>query len=382
MTVTSAVAIASGQTIQGGTLNASVSLAAGGTIGGTIAIGGNVTATGGTIAGTPTLGGALTVNGGAGSGPLTVNATIAPTSVMVSGGTLTGTGTINQAVSLTSGGTLTGTLTTGAVTSVGGVIAPNAGTLTVAGLSLDNATILNYTLGSTSGLINDSGGAALGSAVLNVTAGPNFGDGYQTSYTLLDYTSHSGQFTLGNLPLPAFFSYNLTYGTNSVTLNVTRLANTFLWTGTGTDTNWTDTANWNTDNGLYPVSVDTSSLNFASAGANTTVNVDQAASVYAMGFTSGSWTIGGQSITIGSGGLNYQSTGTSVIWAPITGSTLNVSAGSLKLQNAQIFSGPVTVGASSGTATLLVDASAACIPRRWSLTPAACFRATARSTRR
>ena len=58
LTVTSPVAIASGQTIQSGTLNAPVSLAAGGTIGGTIAIGGNVTATGGTISGTPTLGGA------------------------------------------------------------------------------------------------------------------------------------------------------------------------------------------------------------------------------------------------------------------------------------------------------------------------------------
>ena len=274
---------------------------------------------------------------------------------MLNGGGTLGSG----AISLTSGGTLTGALTTtGSVTSNGGVIAPNAGTLTVGGLSLNSTTSLDYTLGSASGLINDSGSAALGGAIVNVTAGPNFGDAYQTSYTLLDYASHSGQLTLGTLPLNGtFFTYgSLTYGTNSVSLSVTRLANTFLWTGAGTDTNWTDTANWNTNSGLYPVSVDTATLNVAGSQS---ITVDSAATVATMNVMAGSWIIGGQGITIGSGGLNYQSTGTSVIRAPITGSTLNVSAGNLKLQNAQTFSGKVTVGASSGTATLLVDASAA-----------------------
>ncbi len=365
LTVTNAVAVGSGQTIQGGTLNAPVNLAVGGTIGGTAAIGGNVTATGGTIAGTATLGGALVVNGGTGSGPLAVNTNIAPTTVSVAnGGTLGGTGRISQAISLSTGGTLTGTLTTGVVTSVGGVIAPNAGTLTVGGLSLDNATSLAYTLGSTSGSINASGGSVnLNNAILDITAGANFTTG---SYTLINNASAlGGTLTLlaANLPLDnTFFTYGQTEASGTVTLNVTRMAHTYQWTGAGSDTNWTDGSNWDgpTGYGLYPSSIDTASLNFTATNpATTNVNVDQAASVTAMGFTSGSWNVGGQGIAIGSGGLNYQSTGTSVIWAPITGSTLNVLAGSLKLQNAQTFSGPVTVGASSGTATLLVDASAA-----------------------
>ncbi len=363
LTVTSPVAIASGQTMQGGTLNAPVNMALGGTIGGTAAIGGNVTATGGTIAGTPTLGGALTVNGGTGSGPLSVNANIAPTTVSVAnGGTLGGAGAISQAISVSTGGTLTGTLTTGVVTSVGGVIAPNAGTLKVGGLSLDNATSLAYTLGSTSGSINASGGSVnLSNAILDITAGANFTTG---SYTLINNASSlGGTLTLlaANLPLDnTFFTYGQTEASGTVTLNVTRMAHTYQWTGAGSDTNWTDANNWNGPSGygLYPVNGDTANLNFTATNP-TNVNVDQAASVTAMGFTSGSWNIGGQGIAIGSGGLNYQSTGTSVISSPITGTTLNVSAGSLKLQNAQTFSGPVTVGASSGTATLLVDASAA-----------------------
>ncbi len=389
LTVTSPVAIASGQTIQAGTLNAPVSLALGGTIGGNVAIGGNVTATGGTIAGTATLGGALVVNGGTGSGPLAVNTTIAPTTVSVAnGGTLGGTGTINQAISLSSGGTLTGTLTTGVVTSVGGVIAPNAGTLTVAGLSLDNASSLAYTLGSASGSINASGGSVnLNNAILDITAGANFTTG---SYTLIDNASSvSGTLTLlaANLPLDnTFFTYAMApYSSNSVTLNVTRMAHTYQWTGAGSDTNWTDGSNWDgpTGYGLYPSSIDTASLNFTATNpATTNVNVDQAASVTAMGFTSGSWNVGGQGIVIGSGGLNYQSTGTSVIWAPITGSTLNVLAGSLKLQNAQTFSGPVTVAQAPARQRCWWTPPPRCIPRRWSLTPAACSRATARSTRR
>ncbi len=365
LTVTNAVAVGSGQTIQGGTLNAPVNMALGGTIGGTAAIGGNVTATGGTIAGTPTLGGALTVNGGTGSGPLSVNANIAPTTVSVAnGGTLGGAGAISQAISVSTGGTLTGTLTTGVVTSVGGVIAPNAGTLKVGGLSLDNATSLAYTLGSTSGSINASGGSVnLSNAILDITAGANFTTG---SYTLINNASSlGGTLTLlaANLPLDnTFFTYGQTEASGTVTLNVTRMAHTYQWTGAGSDTNWSDGSNWDgpTGYGLSPSSIDTASLNFTATNpATTNVNVDQAASVTAMGFTSGSWNVGGQGIAIGSGGLNYQSTGTSVIWAPITGSTLNVLAGSLKLQNAQTFTGQVTVGASSGTATLLVDASAA-----------------------
>ena len=40
-----------------------------------------------------------------------------------------------------------------------------------------------------------------------------------------------------------------------MTLNVTRMAHTYHWTGAGSDTNWTDGNNWDgpAGYGLYPI---------------------------------------------------------------------------------------------------------------------------------
>ena len=108
---------------------------------------------------------------------------------------------------------------------MGGVIAPNAGTLIVGGLSLDSATSLYYTLGSTSGLINASGGSvSLGNAILDITAGANFTGG---SYMLISNASSimgSLNLTGSTLPLEgSFFTYGQTAASGTVTLNVTRL---------------------------------------------------------------------------------------------------------------------------------------------------------------
>ena len=145
-----------------------------------------------------------------------------------------GTGMTEGLVTVNAGGTVTGTgILSGGLTSVGGNVAPNAGTLTVCGLTLNSATNLYYAFGSTSGLINASGGSvSLGNAVLNATAGAGFAAG---TYTLVNNASSvSGSLGLGNLPLGGtYLSYSLTTSASQVSLTVARntsYGGTFNWT--------------------------------------------------------------------------------------------------------------------------------------------------------
>ncbi len=127
----------------------------------------------------------------------------------VNGGTLAVSGSISGSAVTLNGGTLGGIGTTGTVASIGGALAPgaSAGTLTVAALTLDSASALNFEL-ATAGIIGSGvndllsiGGSLTLDGTLNVTplAGFDFG-----TYRIVNY---GGAFTDNGLDLsPAFIS--------------------------------------------------------------------------------------------------------------------------------------------------------------------------------
>jgi autotransporter-associated beta strand protein len=158
--------------------------------------------------GTSTIGSVIS-----GSGSLTVRNTgtvSLNTNSTYSGGTTvssgvlivnnaTGSATGSGAVTVASGATLGGAGTiSGPVTiNSGGILSPGnpVGTLKVnSNFTAASGAILNYTLGSASDLTAVSGNLSL-SGTLNITNGPNYGDG---TYTLFTY---GGALTLGSLNL-------------------------------------------------------------------------------------------------------------------------------------------------------------------------------------
>ncbi len=146
-------------------------------------------------------------------------------------------------------------------------------------------------------------------------------------------------------------------GDNSSTLDftLTPAANTFQWTGlSGTGINWSNGANWDVNNGLCPAGLDTVILTAAAAGANTTITVDAPAAVYAMTVTDSAWTISGNSIAVGAGGLTYNSTATSTISSNLSGTgTISVNSGQLNLDGSVSNAIAVNAGATlSGTGAL------------------------------
>ena len=141
-----------------------------------------------TLAGINTLTGATTVNGGT----LAVSGSLSGSAVALNSATLSGLGSV------------------GAVTSIGGTIAPGAspGTLTVAALTLDSASALNFEL-STAGIIGSGvndllaiGGALTLDGTLNITELSGFGNG---TYRLANY---GGAFTDNGLDLTPTFLAN------------------------------------------------------------------------------------------------------------------------------------------------------------------------------
>ena len=138
-------------------------------------------------------------------------------------GSATGTGS----VIVNSGGTLNGTGTVGSVSvASGGTIAPglDVGTLNVNGtLDLVSGSHLDYSLGSTSSLLNVSSGltyTGAGTAIFDIV---NTGSMHSnTDYTLINYASESG-LSLSKLAFgitPTVFSGHFVIGSHSLTLHV------------------------------------------------------------------------------------------------------------------------------------------------------------------
>ena len=160
-----------------------------------------------TLTGNNPFTGGITVN----AGTLTVNNTA-------------GSGTGSGVVTINRGATLAGTGVIGGIVSIaaGGILAPggsSAGTLTISNdLSLDNASVIQFQLGTSNDQVTVIGNLTLG-GTLNISAATGFGPGTYTLFTYGDALS-VGTITLGTAP--AGYGYSIdTSAQGAVNLIVT-----------------------------------------------------------------------------------------------------------------------------------------------------------------
>jgi autotransporter-associated beta strand protein len=123
---------------------------------------------------------------------------------------------LEGAVTVNSGGTLSGTGTLGSTlitVASGGVYSPGAvgaGTLSSNALTLNNASNLNFSVGTstTRGAVT---GALTLDGVLNITAGPGFGQGTFTLFTATGAITNNS-LTLGSVPSGFSYDYQVSGG--------------------------------------------------------------------------------------------------------------------------------------------------------------------------
>ncbi len=118
-----------------------------------------------------------------------------------------GTVTVNSGATLSGSGEVQAAVTVAA----GGIYTPGAGgtgTLSTLGLTLNNASTLNFTVGTstTSGAVT---GALELNGVLNITAGAGFGQGTYTLFTASG-TITNNSLTLGTAPAGFSYDYQVT----------------------------------------------------------------------------------------------------------------------------------------------------------------------------
>jgi autotransporter-associated beta strand protein len=211
---------------------------------------------------------------GPGSLTLTGNNTFSG-GVSVNAGTLyvnntAGSGTGAGVVTVSSGATLAGTGTIGGILSVaaGGILAPGGGCpglLTLdSDLSLDNASVLQFQLGTNSDQVSVAGDLTLG-GTLNFSDAGGFGPG---TYTLFTYVGALGVGTLAIGAVPAGYACMVdTSVQGQVNLIVSQLALT--WLGDGLANNW-DTTSTNWLNGTNPAVFQSGAVvTFNNTGSNT-----------------------------------------------------------------------------------------------------------------
>ena len=242
-------------------------------------------------------------------GTLLVNSSLASSAVSVAGGTLGGTGPLTGNVTINSGGMLSPATAT------------TAGTITVAGLTLDAGSGIAYEFGGTSDLVsvtNANGLTLNGGALSLFAAGGVSALTANGTYTLFNYvTGFVGALTnLSVANSQAGKTYSVADAGGTITLTIgTAVASE--WNGGAANGLWTDAGNWTggTPNsvgavatfGLTPatptsVAVDgpktVGSIIFDNANAYTvnggptdTITFDNGIAAGAIGVTSGSHTI-------------------------------------------------------------------------------------------
>ncbi len=265
--------------------------------------------------------GALSLGG---SGVLTVTSAVSVGSSQI----LQGTGTLNAPISL-AGGALEGTLTTGAITSTGGIFDPGdtgathaVGTITTTGnFSSSSASVFNYDVGTSSDLIAVTGNVTL-AGTLNATAGTGFGYG---RYTLMTYTGTlTNSLAIGTMPTLANSRFTVGSSAGIVYLDVAPTSYTF------NGSTWNSSASWTPNDGIhYPGTGDTAT--FAIGGTSTrAVSLGGNEAVGTMNFTSttpytfdtsGSTNI----LTVGSGGINDNNPGTQIFNNVLAGSGTSIT---------------------------------------------------------
>ncbi len=346
---------------------------AGGTISGSGELDGNVYDYFGNYNGTYLITGSVTVGNTAYAaligavasnfaGPSQINGSV------YLGGKSSGTAQAGAAiVTFTGGNTIGQNLTVsnvaGSNTHTSTTISPHngltgIGTLTVGqNMTLDAYTTLNFDLGAPDspnplGTNNDYisvGNNLTLAGTLNVAAVPGFIGG--TTYTLITYGgTETGTLTLGTMPLSALYTYGLTYTGGNVNLTSAKSASAITWNDSVPSGNWTAPGSWT--NAVAPTG---GNGVFLSGAGSYAINVDTASAVNAIGVTdNGVWSISGNAITLGSGGLTYLSTGSSTISAPLGGTGgLTVYNGNLTLGGATAhgYTGATDVG-TNGTLTV------------------------------
>ena len=227
-------------------------------------------------------------------------------------------------------------------------------------MTLNSLAVMNFNLGAPGALGANSDDISVAhnltlAGKVNISALAGFVGG--TTYTLMTYGGTvSGSLSVGTAPLSALYAYNITTTGGNVNLNATRSATSTAWNVA--NGNWTTTGSW--DNGVP----NSSKGVFLSGAGSHAVNVDSPAAFVAMGVTNGAWSVSGNPISIGSGGLTYLSSGSSTISAKLTGTGgLAVYNGTLTLDTiAHDYSGATLIGTNG---TLTVNSS---IPNTTSIT--------------
>ncbi len=270
-----------------------------------------------------------------GAGTLTVsgNSSSFNGTAAINSGTVSLTGSMaNAATTINSGATLSGTGTLGAVTiNSGGTIAPgnSAGIITTGNMTWNGGGIYNWELASANGtagtgwdLITSSG-----NLTINANAGDQFiinasttnGSGFDpnvknASWKIAEFAGGiSGfdplAFTInptGFENLPSMYAFGIT--SNGTALNFS-YATVATWIG-GTG-NWTNTADW--ENGALPLN----GVTVDYAGTNgTSTNDSSVGNIGGLAFTNnstGSFTLAGGALTIGTGGITNNSAFTNTV---------------------------------------------------------------------
>ena len=252
-----------------------------------------------TLSGTSTLTGATTVN----AGTLSVNGSIASSTVTVnSGAKLGGTGTVG-ATTVASGGTLAPGNSVGTL-HVSGNLALNSGANTVVEISPSTADEVIVT-----------GTASLSGQLLASFATGSYTPG--ALYTLINSTGLlSGTFTsFDTLGIPSGYSASLSYDAHDVFLTLN--PNAFVWSATPGTSDWNTGSNWKY--GSVPGSSDVAEFDTTSGP---TVIISQADSVKSLWFDAAApaYAIniagsasGAASLTLTGGGIANDSTNVSTV---------------------------------------------------------------------
>ncbi len=299
-------------------------------------------------AGTMTLSGVGDYSGGTyvSAGKLVVDGAISGSSAVTvaSGATLAGSGSIAGAVTVNDGG----------------ILAPgnSPGVLTVGALALNNASILNYELGSPASDRIDVTDALTLDGILNVQAAVGFGEG---TYRLINYGGALTNNTLAFGIVPAPFEYAISTDTEGqVNLTVTA-ANLQYWDGAQTTPNgivnggtgtWdTTTTNWTSSSGNANSTWDGSvGAVFKGTAGTATIADGLTISAPLLSFQVDGYTVA----SAGTGQLDLTDTGTVEVF---TGATATISAaiasgqltktqgGTLILTGANTYAGGTTLEA-------------------------------------
>jgi len=284
-----------------------------------------------------------------------------------------GTNTGNSAVTVKSGAELAGSGSfSGTVTVAdGGILSPgnSPGTITMGALNLNNASILNFELGTVSDRINVTGNLTL-DGILNVQAGAGFVAG---TYRLFNYGGTLTNQSLAFGSMPSLYDYVIqTSVANQVNLLVTE-GNYQLWDGsqttpdgtvnggTGTwdnaTTNWTNIAG--TANSAWTGS---SGAVFQGTAGTATIADGTTISAPSLHFFVDGYTVSaagtGQLQLTDAGEVEVVNGATATISAPITSGMLTkTSTGRLNLTGANTYAGGTAILAGtlglSGAGSLL-----------------------------